>query len=181
MFWIKEYYLTLTEKVFTAFVFAGRNYYLGGIQFSIFLLGETDFPASENHFFSIFRHSNQWFFHLVEKYFWTKSFIPACGNGFWLVETVLFCSEVFPYGGNRHSKSILSTGNSIILFQFFFCQSKLLLKLGASQFLKTSHILASGPQVSRFFQRFFFEVKKLSRRVERYFSISIFLNHLILV
>ena len=43
------------------------------------MVGETDFPASGNHFFlSILSVS----FRLVEKYFSTKSFIPAGGNGF---------------------------------------------------------------------------------------------------
>ena len=47
------------------------------------MAGETDFPASGNYFFlSIFQRLLPFFFLLVEKYFSTKSFIPAGGNGF---------------------------------------------------------------------------------------------------
>ena len=63
---------------------------LGKIQFlknisargSLFMVGETDFPASEKHFFLHFQIILSVFFRLVEEYFSTKSFIPAGGNGF---------------------------------------------------------------------------------------------------
>ena len=45
---------------------------------SLFVVGETGFPASGNHFFSsIFQRLLSVFSRLVEKYFSTKSFIPA--------------------------------------------------------------------------------------------------------
>ena len=49
---------------------------------SLFMVEETDFRASGNHFFSPFFRLLSVFLNLVEKYFSTKSFIPAGGNGF---------------------------------------------------------------------------------------------------
>ena len=50
---------------------------------SLFMVEETDFPASGNHFFFLyFSETLISFFRLVEKYFSTKSFIPAGGSGF---------------------------------------------------------------------------------------------------
>ena len=64
------------------------------------MVGEAGFPASENHFFFLhFLTLLSVFLRLVEKYFSTKSFIPAGGNrfsGYW--KQFLF----FPLTGNRH-------------------------------------------------------------------------------
>ena len=58
------------------------------------MVGKTDFPANEKHFsLSIFQRLPPVFFRLVEKYFSTKSFIPAGGNGFSLVETFTKINE----------------------------------------------------------------------------------------
>ena len=76
----------------------------------------------------------------------------SVNHSFWLVET-----------------SFLSTGDSIVLFQVFLCQWKLLLKLGRSQFLKTNHIPASGHQCFEFF-RDFLKLEQLFRKVETYIS-----------
>ena len=62
---------------------------LGKIQFfknipargSLFMVGETDFPVNENHFFLHFSETLVSFFRLVEKYFWRKSSFSASGNG----------------------------------------------------------------------------------------------------
>ena len=51
--------------------------------------------------------------------------------------------------------SFLSTGNSIFLFQVFFCQWKILLKFGESQILKTNHIPAGGHQFCSIFSDIF--------------------------
>ena len=59
------------------------------------------------------------------------------------------------FSANRPFRELLSAGNSIVLFPAFFSWWKLLLILGPSQFLKTTHIHASGHHVFRFFQRFF--------------------------
>ena len=49
----------------------------------LFVVGERDFPASRNHLFlSVFQRLLSVFLRIVEKYFSTKSFIPAGGNGF---------------------------------------------------------------------------------------------------
>ena len=50
---------------------------------SLFVVGETDFRAGGNQFlFFNFQRLLKVFFRLLEKYFSTKSFIPAGGNGF---------------------------------------------------------------------------------------------------
>ena len=50
---------------------------------SLFMVGETDFPTSGDHFFfSIFKRLPSVLFRLEEKYFSTESFIPAGGNRF---------------------------------------------------------------------------------------------------
>ena len=51
----------------------------------------------------------------------------------------------------------------------FFCQWKLLLKLGVSQFLKTKYIPASEHKFFRYFQRLY-DLKQLFRIVETHFS-----------
>ena len=63
---------------------------LGKIQFlknitargSFFVVGKTDFPASGNYFFHSIFPTPASFSRQVEKYFSTKSFIPAGRNGF---------------------------------------------------------------------------------------------------
>ena len=84
------------------------------------MVGETDFPASGNHFFfSIFQRHLSVFYRLVEKYFSTKSFTPAGGNGLsgqW---------EPFPFA------------------QRFSSELKPSLKINGSQFLKKNNISAN--------------------------------------
>ena len=62
------------------------------------MVGEIGFPASENHFFLHFLTLLSVFFRQIEKYFSTKSFIPAAGNKFsGYLKQFLF----FPLTGNR--------------------------------------------------------------------------------
>ena len=154
---------------------------------SSFRLVETNFLAGGNHFI-LFRDFSSWWkpsLKLMEANFLEKDHVLTdenwfSGNHFLPPsQTAVNCYQWKQFFLNLehifwlivHSCNFLSAGNSIVLFRAFFCQWKLLLEIGASQFLKKSHISASGHQVFNFFQRFL-KWKQLSHIVERHFSIS---------
>ena len=134
----------------------------------IFWLVETTFstksliPTSGNGF------SGQWKpFSFVQRFLFQVETVTLSESQFsdqwkpifWLVETIFFhsiseSSQLLPvkavYSSTRTYFSanpsfrlmeaiFLSTGNSIVLFRSFFCQWKLLLKFGGSQFLKANY------------------------------------------
>ena len=68
--------------------------------------------------------------------------------------------------------SSLPTGNSIFLFQVFFCKWEILLKFGGIHFLKTNHTAASGHHFFPIFFRYFLKWKPCFRILKAYSSIS---------
>ena len=87
-------------------------------QRSLFVVGETDFPAGGNHFFLSFTEHLVSFFCLLEKYFSKLSFVPAGGNGF-------------------------SDQRKPFLFAQSFSSVETVTKINASLFLKKYHILTN--------------------------------------
>ena len=84
------------------------------------MVEETDFPARGNHFFVHFSGTPVSFLRLVEKYFSTKSFIPAdflaSGNRFHLLKVFFSVETVTKNNGSQYLKKdhILTIENQFL-------------------------------------------------------------------